>query len=212
MMIKQFVRTTITSTLLLSAILISATPSFAAETNNTPESKREQQDNLISLADLASLAEPWFKTKVIVGTLGSAKIQMNLSKEPLSYGQFLTQLNASGFTAFKSNGYIQIIQNREARNVAIPVADKKQSYAEDEYVTDFLKTDKACASKVLAVLRPLVPQYGHLSVYDEAKTLVIVDTYSNIQRIKAAIKVIESNLDEPEDCGRKKTDSTSDKK
>lgn len=211
MMTKQLTRTT--TTLFLSAFLVSATPCLAAETTNTPEPKREQQvDGLITIADLADRVEPWFKAKIIVGTLGGMKVQMNLGKEPLSYGQFLTQLNASGFTAFKSSGYIQIIPNREARNMAIPVVEKKQSYSDDEYVTDFLKTDKACASRVLAVLRPLVPQYGHLSVYDEAKTLVIVDTYSNIQRIKAAIKVIESNLDEPEDCGRKKSDAIAEKK
>jgi general secretion pathway protein D len=84
---------------------------------------------------------------------------------------------------------------------------------EDEYVTDVLTTEKACAARVLAVIRPLVPQYGLLSVYEEGNALIIVDTYGNIQRVKAVIKAIEANLDEKEDCGKsKKTEALPEKK
>ncbi len=205
MMIKQFTRTL--NSLVVATCLAVSVPSLAAETaldQSSSEIKHEQsQENFISLVDLANLIERWHKTKVLVGTLGNMKVQMNFGKDHLSYSQLLTQLNANGFTAFKSNGYIVIIPNRDARNMAIPIADKKQSYADDEYLTDFLKADKACVSKVLAVVRPLVPQYGMLTAYEEGNMLIIVDTYANIQRIKATIKAIDANLNEKEECFKK---------
>jgi type II secretory pathway component GspD/PulD (secretin) len=218
-MIKQRIKKTIRNTLFLSIFLTITTSVLAADAASDspasmPEVKNEKQtDSSILLSDLAARAEHWFKMPVIVEALATYKIPIHLDKGSLTYSQLLTQLNLSGFTAYKSNGYIQIIPNREARNVDIPVVEKHKTYLEDEYVTDFLKVEKACANKVLAAIRPLVPQYGFLTVYEEANLLLIVDTYGNIQRVKAAIKAIDANLDEKEDCGRsKKSDSTPDKK
>lgn len=81
-----------------------------------------------------------------------------------------------------------------------PIVEKGKNYYADEFVTDYIKLEKSCAQSVLATVRPLVPQYGHLTTYTDAKTLIIVDTYSNIQRVKNVINTIEQNLDSPKDC------------
>jgi general secretion pathway protein D len=109
-------------------------------------------------------------------------------------------LKINEFTAYKSKDYIQIVPLRDARNLSIPIVEKGKIYYEDEVVTDYLKTEKACSGQVLAVVRPLVPQYSHLSAYEDAHTLIIIDTYGNIQRIRSVIKALEANLDAPVDC------------
>ncbi|HOY23121.1 MAG TPA: hypothetical protein PK002_08190 [Cellvibrio sp.] len=208
-MIKQFLRNTVKSIIFLTvATTLLTTSALAADTNNeqsqsaTEPKKEKYTSGPMELLGVARQAEQWFKMPVLIAPNAGTIAFVNLSKAPLSYSQFLTQLNLSGLTAYKSNGYIQIIPNREARNLSIPFVEKNKSYLEDEYVTDVLTTEKACAPRVLAVIRPLVPQYGHLSVYEEGNALIIVDTYGNIQRVKAVIKAIEANLDEKEDCGR----------
>jgi type II secretory pathway component GspD/PulD (secretin) len=216
-MIKQLASKTIRKTLFLGAFLIATTPALAAETSSDQpvlDVKNEKHaDREITLAELGSLAERWFKMEVLIDFHADTKIRINLNKAPLSYGQLLTQLNFNGFTAYKSNGYIQIIPNRDARNLDIPIVEKYKTYLEDEYVTEILKIEKACASRVLAAIRPLVPQYGFLTAYEDANTLLIVDTYGNIQRVKTVIKALEANIDEKEECGiSKKSDPQSEKK
>jgi type II secretory pathway component GspD/PulD (secretin) len=218
-MIKQLINTTIKNTLFLTVVLLTTASVLAAEptseqTAPTSEAKREKTfDSVVTLAEVASLAERWLKMKVLAGDKADYKIHMNLNKDTLTYGQFLTQLNINGFTAYKSNDYILIIPNREARNLSIPIADKHKTYADDEYVTDVLTTKKACANRVLAVIRPLIPQYGHLSVYEEGNALIVVDTYGNIQRVKTVIKALDESLDEKEECNKiKKTEGLPEKK
>jgi len=56
----------------------------------------------------------------------------------------------------------------------------------------------------LSTLRPLVPQESHLAVSNNPEMLLITDTYSNIQRLKAVIQQIEDAMEKPSDCGPKK--------
>jgi type II secretory pathway component GspD/PulD (secretin) len=212
-MANQFLKNTVKISLVFFSLVMALSTAFAAEptldaSSAKSEIKNEKVDeSMISLSELATRTEQGLKTKILVGRdLANYKIHVNLGKESLSYGQLLSQLNANGFTAFKSKDYIQIIVNRDARNMAIPVVSKNGSYLEDEYVTDYLKVEKACAGKLLAVLRPLVPQYGHMANYDDAHLLVVVDTYGNIQRLKLLVKEIEENLDAKQNCGDSKKD------
>lgn len=210
-MIKDFTTMNIKNSIFFGIMLTAtAVTSLAQPSNATNEktaatplestSNRKAED-YIDLKDFAKIAEKDLKTKVLVGQNDAQKIiQANLGKEPLNYGQFLTQLKINEYTAYKSKDYIQIIQMRDARSFSIPVVEKGKTYYEDEVVTDYLTTEKSCAGKILATIRPLVPQYGHLSSYDDGHTLIIIDTYGNIQRVKGVIKSIEANLTAPQDC------------
>jgi beta-lactamase regulating signal transducer with metallopeptidase domain len=200
-MIKEF--TTMTLKKSLAFGLIFSAFAFAAlaqpETKSKEESGHISIEASITLKQLAEKAEQDFKTKILIGINSDSRIQANIGKEPISYEQFLTQLQINGFTAFKTNDYIQILSVRDARTMA-PIAEKGKKYYADEFLTDYIKLEKACAQSVLAAVRPLVPQYSHLTTYTDAKTLIIVDSYSNIQRVKNVIATIEQNLDAPKDC------------
>ncbi|MES2826306.1 MAG: hypothetical protein V4732_22115 [Pseudomonadota bacterium] len=163
----------------------------STQSATAPKSKNKFNTTM-TLNDVANYVERGLKAKIIVGrNYADKEVLINLSKGSLSYDQLLTQLNINGFTAYRSKDYIQIVATRDARQYSIPVAEEGKTYLNDEYVTDFLKTEKSCTLKVLGLLRPLVPQYGHLSSYRNAHTILIVDTYSNIQRIKLAIKKLK---------------------
>lgn len=210
-MIKDFTTMNIKNTMLFGIILTAtAITSFAqpaqpkAEATVQPIAISEtgkQSESTTTLSDFAARAEKDLKIKVLIGQYDAdKKIHANISNEPLNYGQLLTQLKINGFTAYKSKDYIQIIPIDEARNLTIPIVEKGKTYFEDEVVTDYLKTEKACVARVLAAVRPLVPRYAHLSAFESANTLIIIDTYGNIQRIKNVIKALEGNINAPEDC------------
>ena len=65
-----------------------------------------------------------------------------------------------------------------------------------------MTTSKKEASSMVPVLRPLLPQAGHLSAMcgscepgaqncTNCRQLIIVDRYANVQRITAIVKMLE---------------------
>lgn len=108
-----------------------------------------------------------------------------LNKKEL-YDLFLAALDVHGFTAFESGGVVRVIVNREARNLPIP-NEQVISSKNDGYVTQIIQLNNISAAKVLAAIRPLVPQYAHLSAYEPSNALIIGDTRANIARINELI-------------------------
>jgi general secretion pathway protein D len=108
-----------------------------------------------------------------------------LNKKEL-YDLFLAVLDVHGFTAFESDGVVRVIVNREARNLPIPTEQVIRS-RDDGYVTQIIQLNNISAAKVLAAIRPLVPQYAHLTAYEPSNALIISDTRANIARINDLI-------------------------
>lgn len=108
-----------------------------------------------------------------------------LNKKEL-YDLFLAVLDVHGFTAFESDGVVRVIVNREARNLPIPTEQVIRS-RDDGYITQIIQLNNISAAKVLAAIRPLVPQYAHLTAYEPSNALIISDTRANIARINDLI-------------------------
>ena len=108
-----------------------------------------------------------------------------LNKKAL-YNLFLAVLDVHGFTAFESDGVVRVVVNREARNLPIPTEQNIRS-RDDGYITQIIQLNNISAAKVLAAVRPLVPQYAHLSAYEPSNALIISDTRANIARINDLI-------------------------
>lgn len=108
-----------------------------------------------------------------------------LNKKEL-YDLFLAVLDVHGFTAFESDGVVRVIVNREARNLPIPTEQTIRS-RDDGYITQIIQLNNISAAKVLASIRPLVPQYAHLTAYEPSNALIISDTRANIARINDLI-------------------------
>lgn len=72
------------------------------ETKKADVSGHISPDASITLKQFAEKAEQDFKTKILIGINSDSRIQANIGKEPISYEQFLTQLQINGFTAFKT--------------------------------------------------------------------------------------------------------------
>jgi general secretion pathway protein D len=122
---------------------------------------------------------------------GPVKVISNkpLNKKEL-YELFLAVLDVNSFTAVDSGGVVRIVANRDARNMAIPTEQKIGS-RDDGYITQIIQLNNISASKVLAAIRPLVPQYGHLAVYEPSNALIISDTRANIARINELIEQMD---------------------
>jgi general secretion pathway protein D len=102
------------------------------------------------------------------------------------YELFLASLDVHGFTAVESGNIVRIVMNRDARNLAIPT-ENNVTNKDDLYITQVIPLKNTSAAKILAALRPLVPQYGHLTTYEPSNALIITDTRANVARMNELV-------------------------
>ena len=55
------------------------------------------------------------------------------------------------------------------------------------------------AAQLVPILRPLIPQYGHLAAYPASNMLIISDRASNVSRLMRIIQRIDQQGDEAVD-------------
>ncbi|MBL4761932.1 MAG: type II secretion system protein GspD [Gammaproteobacteria bacterium] len=108
------------------------------------------------------------------------------------YNVFLSILQVHGISAIEGDGIIKIVPDAGAKQHAIPFQSKNQK-STDRLITRVIKLKNIPATQVVPILRPLIPQHGHLVAYAPSNTLIISDRASNISRILQIIKRIDIN-------------------
>jgi general secretion pathway protein D len=113
------------------------------------------------------------------------------------YEAFLSILEVYGFVAMPSGNVVKIIPDANART--LPGADlpERVSSTSDAMVTQVIEVRNVSAAQLVPILRPLIPQYGHLAAYPAGNILIITDHASNVNRMLRIIRRVDqvSNQD-----------------
>ncbi len=104
-----------------------------------------------------------------------------------AYQVFLSVLQVHGFAAVESGDTIKIIPDVNAKQQEIPVTRGHG----DEMVVRVVRVKNVSAVQLVALLRPLIPQVGHLAAYPSTNVLVISDRAANIERIIEIVAQID---------------------
>lgn len=140
------------------------------------------------VSDKNFIVDPRVKGKVTV-----------ISSRPMNsdevYQVFLSILKVHGFAAVPSGEVIKIIPDVNAKQEDIPTTTDEQPGVGDEMVTRVIQVDNVAASQLVPILRPLVPQQGHLAAYPSTNVLIISDRASNVERLFAIIRRIDQVSD-----------------
>jgi len=107
------------------------------------------------------------------------------------YQVFLSVLDVHGFSAIPSGSVIKIVPDASAKQDALPLADARDPGRGDEVVTRVIELNHVSASQLVPILRPLVPQQGHLAAYVPSNILIVSDRAANIARLLDIIKRID---------------------
>ncbi len=138
----------------------------------------------------------------IVDPRVKAQVTM-LSSTPMSpaafYEAFLSILQVHGFVAVPSGDTIKIIPDANARQVPANDLPGSVSKSSDEIVTQVIAVKNVSAAQLVPILRPLIPQYGHLAAYPASNMLIISDRASNVNRLMRIIQRIDQQGDEAVD-------------
>jgi len=129
-----------------------------------------------------------------------------LSSTPMTpdafYEAFLSILQVHGFVAVPTGKLWKIIPDANSRQV--PANDLPDSVSEssDELVTQVVQLKNANAAQLVPILRPLIPQNGHLAAYPATNMLIISDHANNVNRMVRILERIEQGGDDDIDVIR----------
>ena len=122
-----------------------------------------------------------------------------LSATPMSagafYEAFLAILQVHGFVAVPSGDVIKIVPDANARQMPANDLPDRLSSTSDEIVTQVIQVRNISAAQLVPILRPLIPQYGHLAAYPSSNMLIISDRAANVNRMARIIQRIDQSGD-----------------
>ena len=107
------------------------------------------------------------------------------------YELFLSVLQVHGYAAVPSGDIIKIVPNTTAKQSNLPLVGKNAAGGE-ALVTRVIPVENSPVEELVPVLRPLVPQYGHLAAVGSANALIISDHIDNIRRMEAIIASLDN--------------------
>jgi general secretion pathway protein D len=111
------------------------------------------------------------------------------------YELFLQVLRSHGFTASPSGDVIRIQQT--ALGKQSPGGESmKGAISAGELITKVIPAQNVASSELVKILRPLVPQYGHIAPIDEPNVVIITDHVDNIERLTRMIQQIDVSNDD----------------
>ena len=111
------------------------------------------------------------------------------------YQVFLSILKVHGFAAIPSGAVTKIVPDVNAKQDNIPTATDRDTGSGDEMVTRVVEVKNVAAAQLVPILRPLIPQQGHLAAYPATNVLVISDRAANVERLVTIIRRIDQVSD-----------------
>jgi len=173
--------------LAISAVLLTHTPVYAQDGTFTLNLKNADIHSLIQTVSRQSgrnfVVDPRVKARVTV-----------ISSTPLNadelYETFLSVLQVHGYAAVPSGDLTKIVPDVNAKQGPVPEFSDDARFS-DQLVTKVIKVANVPAAQLVPILRPLVPQQGHLAAYASTNTLIVTDRASNIDRLTTIINGID---------------------
>ncbi len=104
------------------------------------------------------------------------------------YQSLLAVLRVHGYAAIEGDSAIKIIPANMARD-QFPY--RSNDLTNDDWVTEVISVKNVEATKLVAVLRPLIAKEGHLVALSDSNKLIVTDVVSNIKRLKHILKRVD---------------------
>jgi len=117
-----------------------------------------------------------------------------LSKDEI-YPIFLSILEVHGFATVPVGDIIKIVPNSKAKQGSVPTMTGSEAVDGDQIITRILRVKNVTAAQLVPILRPLIPQQGHLAAYPSKNVLIITDRAQNVARMAKIVSKIDQVSD-----------------
>lgn len=176
----------------LAALLLVVSSAAAAQQPGPRITPNFKDADITQIVEAVSAATG--KNFIIDPRVGRQQVTM-LSTTPMTpeafYQAFLSILQVHGFVAVQTGDIIKIIPDANARQFPSIDLPDRVSATSDEIVTQVIAVRNVSAAQLVPILRPLIPQYGHLAAYPASNMLIISDRANNVNRIIRIIQRID---------------------
>ena len=139
--------------------------------------------------------------KFIVDPTVRAQLAQPEEGSKASRDDFLNVLMIYGLVAVERGDTVLVTPDATVRTMAIPLATGLEKHADAEVVTRIIHVKTLPAATLVPLLRPLVPQFGHLAAVGCTNDLILVDRYANTKRIEQLVEAVDKGEPyKPEKC------------
>ncbi len=144
---------------------------------------RELITQISTITGKSFIVDPRVKGKVTV--ISSTSLNTDAT-----YELFLSVLRVHGYAAVPTGNVVKIVQQVLAKQSGNPL-DFQANANGEELITRVIPVINASAIELVKILRPMIPQYGHIAGLITPNALIISDHAENIIRLNAIIESID---------------------
>ena len=107
------------------------------------------------------------------------------------YELLLSVLRVHGFGAYSVGEVVHVVQNPTLVKQTGGGGDNGLSQARQAIVTQVVPAQNVAAAELVKILRPLVPQYGHVAAVSNPNVVILSDHADNIERLMRIVAEID---------------------
>lgn len=149
---------------------------------------RELITQIATITNRTFVIDPRVKGKVTV-------ISNTALDEQAIYELFLSVLRVHGYAAVPAGEVVKIVQQTLAKQSGSG-SDFSATMSGEQLVTQVIPATNVAASELVKILRPMVPQYGHIAAVDFPNVVIVSDHADNIVRLITLVEQIDVASDE----------------
>ena len=183
---RSRIRTSIVAAVALLAIVVA--PAAGAQS----EPSAAQRKGGVPVEELiAAVAKRTGKTFIIDPRVQGEAVLIGTDPAKIDYAELLSVLQVHGFAAVARGDVVRVISDAIVRTQPLAIVTGKESHPDAEFVTKTITLKNVPAAQLVPILRPLLPQMGHLVAFPCTNMLMIVDTFGNVQRIEKLVQALD---------------------
>lgn len=184
--------------LMLSVCVLAllAVPTYAAdkkEQNPLAQLTQKAAPTGVPLEDLLDVVRKSSgKVFLVDSQVGPTVVVGQPRARDITYSMLLKVLSNNGLAAVSAPEATSIVPVNRIRQYPLPLLfENDDSIDDDEWVTRVVQLENTNASQLVPIMRPLLPQPGHMAAHADSNTLTLVDRYANVRRIVDMALVID---------------------
>jgi len=203
---QRFRRLLVEAVFLLAALAFTSVVAQAQQTDRNAPVITSENGQKVTLklkdADISALINTVSEVtgrNFIVDPRVKARVTV-ISHEPMPadelYSVFLSVLQVHGFSAVDAGDVTKIVPEINAKQMTVPTVSQRGGTEGDAIVTSVIPVRNVSAAQLVPILRPLVPQQGHLAAYPASNALIISDRASNVRRLAEIVARVDQAGDD----------------
>jgi general secretion pathway protein D len=179
-------RTRILGAIAVLALIASPCAGAQSEASAPPRAGAVPLANLIE-----AVAKRTGKTFILDPRVQGEALLVGGDSAKVDYAELLSVLQVHGFAVVAHGDVVRVMPEANVRQQPLPYVTGKESHPDAEYVTKMLTVKNVPAAQLVPILRPLLPQQGHLVAFPCTNMLMIVDTFGNVQRLEKLVQSLD---------------------